>query len=105
MISTAKVTAMLQRMAVWAGETVSRFNLIKTRLDAIEKTTRELKLATPDAIGLGLVQNHAPATLVQAASGVNNNAAMTPRRTTDFAEANIYGPIGDAFKASTTRLT
>jgi hypothetical protein len=104
MISTAKVTAMLQRMALWAGETVSRFTLVKNRLDALETTTRELKNRSADSIGLGQIVNYAPATLTQAAGGVNNSSYMTPRRTNDFAEANIYGPIGDAFKAAADRL-
>lgn len=104
MISTAKVTAMLQRMAVWAGETVSRFTLVKNRLEALEALTRDLNTISADKVGLGQVANHAPATFVQATTGVNNTSTMTPRRTRDFAEENIYGPIGDAFKAAAARL-
>ncbi|MNB83835.1 hypothetical protein D3C87_1217970 [compost metagenome] len=104
MISTAKVTAMLQRMALWAGETVNRFTLIRTRLEALESTTRALNSMTADKVGLGQVANHAPATTTQSVGGVNNSTTMTPRRTRDFAETNIYGPIGEAFAASTARL-
>jgi hypothetical protein len=104
MISTAKVTALLQRIALWAGETTSRFTLVKNRLDALEATTRDLKDQTADAVGLGEVANHAPSTLRQAKGGVNNTSNMTPRRTADYAEENIFGPIGEAFKASAARL-
>jgi hypothetical protein len=104
MISTAKVTAMLQRMALWAGETVSRLTLVKNRLDALESLTRDLNQMDADKVGLGRVANYAPATLTQAVNGVNNTSTMTPRRTVDFAEANIYGPIGDAFAAAAARL-
>lgn len=104
MISTAIVTAMLQRMALWAGETVNRFTLVRNRLEALELTTRELSEQTADKVGLGQVANHAPATLTQAVNGINNSSTMTPRRTADFAEANIYAPIGDAFAAASARL-
>jgi hypothetical protein len=104
MISTAKVTALLQRIALWAGEVVNRLTLVKNRLDALESTTRTLKNQTADAIGLGQTPNYAPTTLKQAKGGVNNTSIMTPRRTADYAEENIYGPIGEAFKASASRL-
>ena len=104
MISTAKVTAMLQRMSLWAGETVNRFTLVKNRLEALEAKTRTHDELSADKVGLGQVANHAPATQTQAVGGVNNTSTMTPRRTRDFAEENIYGPIGDAFKAAAARL-
>jgi hypothetical protein len=104
MISTAIVAAMLQRMAIWAGETVNRFSLVKTRLEALELSFRNLRETTADEIGLGLVANYAPSTLTQAKGGVNNSSHMTPRRTNDFAEEKIYGPIGDAFATAAARL-
>ncbi|WDS62258.1 hypothetical protein [Pseudomonas phage D6] len=55
-------------------------------------------------LGLDRVPNYAPATKNQAVTGVNNTTVMTPKRTTDWAEENVYGPIGEAFRDAAARL-
>uniref|UniRef100_A0AB39CD14 Tail protein n=1 Tax=Pseudomonas phage RVTF4 TaxID=3236931 RepID=A0AB39CD14_9VIRU len=58
----------------------------------------------PADIGLDRVANYAPATVSEAVKGINNTTLMTPKRTTNWAEENVYGPIGQAFKDAAARL-
>lgn len=58
----------------------------------------------PADIGLERVPNYAPSTKTEAASAVNNTSLMTPKRTNDWAEENVYGPIGEAFRDAAARL-
>jgi len=53
---------------------------------------------------LSRVQNFAPSTLKQAKDGRNNNTVMTPKRTMDFAEENIYNPLTLLFDAATNSI-
>lgn len=58
----------------------------------------------PADIGLDRVANYAPATQKEAVGGNNNTTLMTPKRTTNWAEEHVYGPIGKAFHDATARL-
>ncbi|QBJ02711.1 tail protein [Pseudomonas phage Psa21] len=58
----------------------------------------------PADIGLDRVANYAPATKAEAAKAVNNTTVMTPKRTLDFVEENVYKPIGELFKDAADRL-
>lgn len=58
----------------------------------------------PADIGLDRVANYGPATVVEAQKGVNNTTVMTPKRTTNWAEENVYGPIGELFRDAAARL-
>jgi len=55
-------------------------------------------------IGLGKVQNRAPATPAQAAAGANNNTVMSPKRADEYATANIYDPLITLFDATIADL-
>lgn len=58
----------------------------------------------PADIGLGNVPDWLPATTEQAKVPSSNTAFMTPRRTLDFADENVYKVIGGAFKAASDKL-
>lgn len=58
----------------------------------------------PADIGLDRVANYGPSTTTEAQQGNNNTSLMTPKRTTQWAEENVYGPIGEAFRDAAARL-
>ncbi|MNC57357.1 hypothetical protein D3C75_1070140 [compost metagenome] len=55
-------------------------------------------------VGLGKVQNRAPASPEQAAAGANNNTVMSPKRADEYATANIYDPLITLFDATIADL-
>lgn len=55
-------------------------------------------------VGLGKVQNRAPATPEQAAAGTNNNTVMSPKRADEYSTVNIYDPLITLFDATIADL-
>lgn len=55
-------------------------------------------------VGLGKVQNYAPATQKQAIEGKNNNTVVTPKRVEEYMESNIYTPLIQLFDDAIDQL-
>ncbi len=104
MISIAKINDLINRMDRFGAAIATKFVDVGKRLNENAKAIRTLERIGAEDIGLGQVSNYAPTTLDQAKQGINNASYMTPRRTRDYAEENIFGPIGEAFKAAALRL-
>lgn len=104
MISFAVINDLIDSLTASGSAILTKLRAITDRVNANESDIRELKNLTPDKIGLGRVSNYEPSTLSQAINAVNNTSNMTPRRTRDYAEANVFGPMGEAFRAAKNRL-
>lgn len=104
MISITKINDMLNRLERFGAAVAAKLTDVGKRLNENAAAIRKLQRMTPDDIGLGQVRNYAPSTTDQAKKAVNNTSNMTPRRTRDYAEENVFGPIGEAFKAAAARL-
>lgn len=77
---------------------LQKVTVIVDRLNEHTTATGNVHDLEPRDIGLGNVPDWTPATKAQAQKGMSNNAFMTPRRVDDYADANIFTVIGDAFK-------
>lgn len=84
--------------------TMVKLNTLFNRTNAHIKEKGNVHGLEPADLGMDRVPNYAPATQKQAELGVNNTSLMTPKRTTNFAEENIYKPIGEVFRDATARL-
>lgn len=104
MISFAVINDLIDALTASGSVILTKLRAITDRVNKNETDIRELKDMTPDKIGLGQVRNYAPSTLSQAIAAINNTSNMTPRRTRDYAEANIFGPMGEAFRDAKNRL-
>lgn len=104
MISLTKINDMLNRLERFGAAIAAKFVDVGKRLNDQAKSIRALERRGPEDFGLGQVRDYAPSTFDQARLAVNNTSYMTPRRTRDYAEENVYGPIGEAFKAAALRL-
>jgi hypothetical protein len=83
---------------------VGKIQTMLTRLNAHTEATGNVHDLSPADIGLELTPNYAPATLLEAAGAANNTTVMTPARTNDWAEENVYGPIAEAFGNAADQL-
>lgn len=104
MISFTKINDMIDRITRSGAATVKALGEIVARLNESDADIRKLQRMTPDDIGLGQVRDYAPSNLQQAQNAINNTSNMTPRRTRDYAETNIFGPMGEAFRDAKNRL-
>lgn len=80
------------------------FTTIRDRLNGHTGATGNVHGLEPSDIGLGNVPDWLGATVDQAKSGLSNNAFMTPRRTADFADENVFAVIGTAFETAADDL-
>lgn len=83
---------------------ISTFTMVSTKLNTIIQRLNQHTAATgnvhgltKDDIDLELVPNFALATKQEAIGAVNNTTLMSPARTNEWAEENVYGPIAKAF--------
>lgn len=104
-ITATKVTALLNAFTRLGNSVSTKLTQIATRLNLYRDEIRALKVVEAKDIGLGDVPNYKPATRLQAEGAVNNTTLMTPKRVTNWAEVNVYEPIGQAFKDATDRLS
>lgn len=104
MISFQKINDMIDRITRFGTLVASKFTEVGVRLNTMAASIRSLERRTPNDLGLGNVRNYAPSTTKEAATGVNNTTYMTPRRARDYAEENIFGPLGTSFKNAADRL-
>lgn len=88
----------------YANGLLDKLKLIRDRLNSHTGAKGNVHDLEPADIGLGNVPDWLPATTKQAQDGLSNSAFMTPRRTNDFAEVNVYEPIGTAFKNAADAL-
>lgn len=105
MISLALLNAMYASLRAFGTTIAGKFTSLGERLNEMEDTIRKVELLSPDDIGLGKVNNYSSSTLDDAKEAISNSSNMTPRRTRDYAEVNIFGPIGTSFKNATARLS
>lgn len=91
-------------MTQYTNTIVSLLGVVRDRLNKHTDARGNVHDMQPADIGLGNVPDWLPATTVQATEAISNAAFMTPRRTSDFADANVYKVIGDTFKAATDQL-
>lgn len=82
----------------------TKMQTIITRLNAHTEATGNVHNLTPTHLGIGNVADHPPATQLQAEDGTNNATNMTPLRTKQWAETNVYYPIAKAFGDAADKL-
>lgn len=104
-ISAVKRTALVSAITRLGASLVLKLTRITERLNLYRDAIRDLKSLQAKDIGLGDVPNYKPATKKQAEDAVNNTSLMTPKRVDNWAEANVYEPIGQAFKDASDRLS
>lgn len=92
-IAAQKINAM---MALF-NATRNKVILLATQLKAHLTNTNNPHRVDKFDVGLGKVQNFAPAKKAQAVAGKNNNTVMTPVRVEQYMEANIYTPLTQLF--------
>lgn len=76
-----------------------RVKTLITRFNAHEANKANPHGTDKTHVGLGQVENYAPATKQQAIDGVNNTTYMTPKRVTDALDA-----VAQAFEDATNDL-
>lgn len=99
-----KLTQLKNAMTQYFGTVVDKFTTLRNRLNEHTAATGNVHDMDAEDLGLGNVPNWLPATKVQAQEGKSNNAFMTPKRTDDYVDENIYKVIGDAFSAAADDL-
>jgi hypothetical protein len=104
MIGFQKISDMLTQLRRFGSSVATKLATVRDRLNSHEASIKALKQIGAGDVGLKRVENYPPSTLVQAQTGVNNTSVMTPRRTRDWAETNVYEPLGQAFKDASDRL-
>lgn len=104
-INAIKRTAFISAFTRIGTSIANKLTKITERLNLYRDAIGELKNLQPKDIGLGDVPNYKPATKKQAEDAVNNTSLMTPKRVDNWAEANVYEPIGQAFKDAADRLS
>lgn len=80
------------------------FKTIRDRLNAHTDARGNVHNLEPADIGLGNVPDWLPATEKQAFDALSNNAFMTPRRTSDFTDENVFKVLGNAFETAADDL-
>lgn len=79
------------------GEARDRINLhTQSKGNVHGLTTKEL--------GLENVRNYPPSTSQQAKDGKNNNTVMTPKRTYESLDENVFTPLTEIFNDAAERL-
>lgn len=101
---TVQFNRLKNMITTYANATIDMFKSVRNRLNEHTDAAGNVHDLEPADIGLGNVPDWLPSTTDQARSGLSNSAFMTPRRTNDYATANIYGPIGEAFQAAADEL-
>ena len=91
-------------MTQYFATTVQKFTTLRNRLNAHTSAKGNVHEMVAKDIGLGNLPNWPPATKVQAQKGLYNSSIMTPKRTDDYVDENIYKVIGDAFSAAADDL-
>lgn len=82
----------------------SKLTTVLNRLNEHTVAKGNVHNLQPKDIGLGNVPDWLPATKKQADAGVSNNAFMTPKRTDNYVDKNVYQPLSDAFSAAANEL-
>ncbi|ARV76835.1 virion structural protein [Pseudomonas phage Phabio] len=88
----------------YSNATIDMMKVVRDRLNSHTDAVGNVHDLEPADIGLGNVPDWLPATTDQAKSALSNSAFMTPRRTNDYANENIFAVIGGSFKAAADKL-
>jgi hypothetical protein len=101
---TVKLTQLKGVMSQYFNTVLDKFTTLRNRLNAHTTATGNVHDLEASDIGLGNVPDWLPATQPQAEAGKSNNAFMTPKRTDNYVDKNVYQVIGDAFTAAADDL-
>lgn len=82
----------------------AKLNSIIQRLNAHTTAKGNVHDLTAEDLGLELVPNFDLATKEEAVAATNNTTLMSPARTNEWAEENVYGPIAEAFGDAADKL-
>jgi len=104
MINQIFLQQLMSDMVQVGTATQNAIKLLSSRINSHILARGNPHQMEPADIGLDRVANYAPATQPEAVRGVNNTTLMTPKRTTNWAETNVYGPLGQVFKDAAARL-
>lgn len=99
-----KLNQLKSVMGQYFATALDKFTTLRNRLNAHTAATGNVHDLKAADIGLGNVPDWLPATQTQAESGKSNNAFMTPKRTDNYVDKNVYKVIGDAFTAAADDL-
>jgi len=99
-----KLDLLKTNITQYCSTVFQKLDTVRKRLNAHTDATGNVHDLEPKDIGLGNVPDWLPATKQQAVDALSNNAFTTPRRVDDYADAKIFKPIGDAFKAAADDL-
>jgi hypothetical protein len=103
--------SMSNALTVLIGSFTSNYAAIKTKLEFLVTNIKAhlVDVENPHRVdkfdvGLGKVQNQAPATPEQAVAGKNNNTVMSPLRVDQYTTDAIYDPLITLFDATIADL-
>lgn len=99
-----KLNQLKQGISTYCATVLQKFTTIRNRLNAHTTATGNVHDLQASEIGLGNVPDWPPADQATAERGLSNNSFMTPRRTDDYVNKNVYEVIGDAFSAAADDL-
>lgn len=99
-----KLDVLKNSITQYCSTVLDKFTTLTTRFNAHEAQTGNVHNLEASDIGLTHVPDWSPATKKQAVDGVSNNTFMSAKRVDNYADANVYTVIGDAFKAAADEL-
>lgn len=91
-------------ITTYMSSTIDLLKVVRDRINSHSTAVGNVHDLRPSDIGLGNVPDWAPATTKQAQDALSNSAFMTPRRTEDYADTNVFAVIGGAFQAASNKL-
>ncbi len=94
------VTVMRGYYTTVHGKITSVMNVLNNHIGNTQNPHRTTKAH----VGLGRVPNYPAATKPKAVVGTDNNSLMTPRRTAEAIDAQVFEQLADAFESATERL-
>lgn len=89
----ALLLSMANYMIAYFGTVRSQIQTLTTRLNNHITDQSDPHNVTAAQVGLSEVPNYAPATQLQAETGVHGQSLMTPKRVDNYMEKNVYAPL------------
>lgn len=91
-------------MNLYMNNTMSKLRELRVRVNTHTLARGNVHDMVPSDINLGNVPDWLPATEDQAKRAITAQAFMSPRRTADFTDENVFKVIGGAFKDAASKL-
>lgn len=100
----ALLAALKVYMDAFFGVVRNQLTTIVSRFNDHQQDEDNPHGVTADQLGLDMVENFPPATKQEAEDGIINTSVMTPKRTAQFADKQIFEPLAQIFEQATNDL-